>query len=505
VSSRHAAAPRGLIRKHAEGAPKWGGQGRFGRLFELDAAQFGQEALDKLATAMVAGFDPPRDGRDEEESGIPALYTYFGQFVDHDLTFDPEASFQKKKDVNALVDFRTPAFDLDSVYGRGPGDQPYMYDGDGTSFELGDPLSLGDDARDLLRSPAGRALIGDPRNDENAIVSQLHGLFQRFHNRLVRDGHSFDEAQLSLCHHYQYVVLHDFLPRIVSAKVLDGLKTGDKYDPFKLRLVDPTSPFMPVEFSGACYRYGHSMVRPGYRLNDAVLVPVFPVTPKDEQPFPEGLTGSRRMISDWGIDWGRFIDVELRRYNGTPAETFKRLQLAYRIDTSLVDPLGSLPPAVVAGPPRSLARRNLERGRQLKLPSGQAVATAMREKGLEVEILPDDKILVGKAIAGERKDPIVSIDEEFHGNCPLWTYVLAEAMQNQTVTDVPVEENRTRPPSVKITTPQLGPVGGRIVAEVILGLMFADLHSLLVKAPDWVPDARPGYRLKDFVNFALGK
>jgi hypothetical protein len=110
-----------------------------------------------------------------------------GQFIDHDLTFDPDASFQKQKDPDATEDFRTPAFDLDNVYGRGPGDQPYMYDTDQKSFLLGDPLFLGaDGARDLQRNGAGRALIGDPRNDENVIVSQLQGLFLRFHNRLVK-------------------------------------------------------------------------------------------------------------------------------------------------------------------------------------------------------------------------------------------------------------------------------------------------------------------------------
>ena len=103
-------------------------QGRFGRLFpDLPAAQFGSQdeseaRLGKLARAMVSPLDKPKDGPDDEESGIPALYTYFGQFVDHDLTFDPDASFQKQKDVDAKVDFRTPAFDLDNVYGRGPDD-----------------------------------------------------------------------------------------------------------------------------------------------------------------------------------------------------------------------------------------------------------------------------------------------------------------------------------------------------------------------------------------------
>src|SRR5205807_10087926 len=145
-----------------------------------------------------ADFDPPKDGTDEEESGIPALYTYLGQFIDHDLTFDPTSSLQKQNDPDALVDFRTPAFDLDNVYGRGPDDQPYMYDGS-NAFLLGDAISGGDpQAKDLPRNNANprRALIGDPRNDENTIVSQLQGLFLHFHNRTLKHNPSASFAQL---------------------------------------------------------------------------------------------------------------------------------------------------------------------------------------------------------------------------------------------------------------------------------------------------------------------
>src|SRR5262252_3313531 len=145
--------------------------------------QESEQNLLELGTAMSAAFDPPKDGKDDEESGIPALYTYLGQFIDHDLTFDPNSSLQKQNDPNALTDYRTPAFDLDCIYGRGPDDQPYMY-GPGGAFLVGEEIQGGQaGARDLVRGPNGRALTGDPRNDENAMVSQLHGLFHRFHNR----------------------------------------------------------------------------------------------------------------------------------------------------------------------------------------------------------------------------------------------------------------------------------------------------------------------------------
>src|SRR5450432_4294162 len=171
MSARHGLPLRGL--DSAQRSPLF--QGRFGRMFRsLPAARFGKDDtgslanLDALGAAMTSSFDPPKDGKDDEESGIPALYTYLGQFIDHDITFDPASSLQMQDDPDALTDFRTPAFDLDNIYGRGPDDQPYLYDG-GDSFLLGTPLTGWTDtkAADLPRNNANpsRALIGDPRND----------------------------------------------------------------------------------------------------------------------------------------------------------------------------------------------------------------------------------------------------------------------------------------------------------------------------------------------------
>ena len=498
MSSRHSQPVRGLM--STKTSPMF--QGRFGRMFRsLHAATFGKtdrENLAKLAAlgeAMSADFDPPTDGKDPEESGIPALYTYFGQFVDHDITFDPASSLQQQNDPDALTDFRTPAFDLDNVYGRGPGDQPYLYDGDKLFF-LGEPLQGGDkNARDLPRNNANppRALIGDPRNDENAIVSQLQGLFLRFHNRTVKDNPAlaFAEIQKRVRYHYQYVVLHDFLPRIVHSGVLNELKTDGHYDRGKLKFFHwRNDPFMPIEFSVAAYRLGHSMIRPGYRLNDDLLLPIFPV-PK--QGFPKGLSGFGEMSLDQGIDWGRFIDVDIRSND----DDQNRLQFAYRIDTSLVNPLHDLPQAVASNP-SSLAQRNLERAWRLGLPSGQSVAQAMR-----IEPLDDTEILIGKAVDDPKppNDNILSVaDGAFAKNCPLWTYILAEAMHFSKSVKIPVKEKGTR-----VNTPRLGPVGGRIVAEVFLGLIFGDPASLLNLHPHWHPTQSRKYALRDFVNYALGR
>jgi hypothetical protein len=499
MSAKHAMPLRGLMSTGR--SPLF--DGKFGRMFRsLEPASFGRSEADniahltKLGVAMSSEADPAKDGKDDEESGIPALYTYFGQFIDHDLTFDPASSLQKQNDPDALVDFRSPAFDLDNVYGRGPDDQPYMYDG-GDTFLLGSPLQGGIDpgARDLPRNSAKvpRALIGDPRNDENTIVSQLQGLFLRFHNRTVADnkGIAFADAQRLVRFHYQYIVLHDFLPRIIQSDVLSQLMTDGQFDRDRLRFYHPHhGAFMPVEFSVAAYRLGHSMIRPGYRLNDKVLLPIFP-TPDQ----PEGLTGFRTMNPAWGIDWGRFIDIDQRPYDGDDAVKAKRLQFAYRLDTALVNPLSNLPASVASDPPPSLAQRNLLRGWRLGLPSGQQVAHRMG-----VRPLSDEKIVLGQGVDTPDKPlpSITTVSPVFAGNCPLWAYIFAEAMQHKTPVRIPVSENIT------VSTPQLGPVGGRLVAEVFLGLMFNDNHSLLNLAPNWQPASGAGYALRDFVRYALG-
>ena len=512
MHSHHGKPLRGLSRTPA--SPNY--QGRFGRMFRsLPTAHYGRTDADSRAALMTLGalmtakLDEPKDGADPEESGIPALYTYFGQFIDHDLTFDPMTTLMKHSDPDALTDFRTPAFDLDNVYGRGPNDQPYMYD-NGPKFLLGELLDNG--APDLPRNNAtpSRALIADPRNDENSIVSQFQALLLRFHNRVVDDnpGLDFLEIQKIVRFHYQWVILNDFLPRIVSTSVLNELKTHDKYEKENLKFYHwRHEPFMPVEFSVAAYRFGHSMVRPGYRLNDddTTILPIFPLPPN----FPEGLTGFQKMKANRGIDWGRFIDIDKRSY-GTDKEfdanTKKRLQFAYRIDTSLVNPLSQLPSTVVADAPPSLPQRNLIRSFELGLPSGQDIARAMG-----VTPIPDDRIIIGKAVDKpdntgddpDQKGSIGAIKElkPFQGKCPLWTYILAEAFWNQTTVDIPVTDKK------KITTPQLGPVGGRIVAEVFLGMMFGDNDSLLEQDPSWRPTItnKRDFFLKDLVKYALGQ
>src|SRR5881628_2795152 len=244
---------RGLER--VPGSPQF--EGRFGRLFRtLPPARFDEEDLKSLASAMIAEAEArptSEDENDDEENtgtpddpGISAGVTYLGQFIDHDLTFDPASSLQKQDDPDALVDFRTPRFDLDCVYGRGPDDQPYLYEDDGVRMLLGRRLTGNPDdprTRDVPRnspdSGPRRALIGDPRNDENVIVSQLHAIFLRFHNRLVELFHGahsdFHTIQRLARWHYQWVVLHDFMPTIIGRDALRSIlphldePTSDRY------------------------------------------------------------------------------------------------------------------------------------------------------------------------------------------------------------------------------------------------------------------------------------
>jgi Animal haem peroxidase len=471
----------GLIRRSTQF------EGRFGRMFRtLPPAVFSVDALRDLARAMTAPFDDPtpEDQIDDEENvgtatdpGISAGYTYLGQFIDHDLTFDPVSSLQRQNDPDALIDYRTPRFDLDCLYGRGPDDQPYLYRDDGRTMLLGAPLTpnaTDPNPRGLPRNTPGfgdaaRALIGDPRNDENVIVSQLQSSMLRFHNRMagvLGASATFEEIQRMVRWHYQWVVLHDFLPTVAGKEIVDAVlghvQEGDTAtaQPPQLKFYKPEKEgFMPLEFSVAAYRFGHSMIRPIYRMNQDMKdrLPIFSTDGND-------LRGFRAFSPDLTIDWALFFPM-----TATTTNTGKsRVQPAYKIDTSLVNPLGGLPPSVAANP-SSLPERNLLRGLRLELPSGQDVARAMG-----IEPIPDDKLKIGKAT--EEQTPnnrsIVDIAPEFEGNAPLWYYILAEAQQQ----------------FVDNTTPiRLGKVGGRIVVEVFVGLMLADSHSYLRQNPNFHP------------------
>ena len=569
LTAAHGGGVRGAILPRR--SPQF--EGRFGRLFRtLPPAEFSIADLTLLAAenAMTAEAesqdglpaaaleDPQTKFHDpEENTGIDAGYTYLGQFIDHDITFDPASSLQKGNDPDGLIDYRSPRLDLDCLYGRGPDDQPYMYTSDGRKFLLGTQLTENghrSSARDLPRHEwqedtkgqqdggtrhFSRALIGDKRNDENVIVSQLQGAMLHFHNRLVDDlDLDFAEAQRMVRWHYQYVVLNDYLPRIVGKAMMDTiLPPGDgsatlasgphlKFYKFRDEL------FIPIEFSAAAYRYGHSMVRPIYRLNthlDGGDDPKKATADEKKRGLAgrffifagvarRGLNGFDKFPAQWAIDWSLFFDI-----NGSAARVGKeRVQPAYKIDPSLVNPLAFLPefslvtkasteqltlkklqPAPRPNAIANLALRNLERGLFMSLPSGQDVARAMGERALT-----DDELFVGKAAYDEAfvkksNKRLVDISANFAGKAPLWYYVLGEALAGWMAQVTATNSKGDAADRLPVT---LGPVGGRIVAETLVGLVWGDSHSYLAQDPNWAPAIKfAGERLQmgDIIKYAL--
>ena len=423
-SSGHSLMPRGL----AAGAIDGVRNGRFDRLIPATAHPAPEDAaLQALAKFMVTSFDEKgpavdKDGKPKPDRGKPintgevadenasidAAYTYFGQFVDHDLTLDPAGFGQSQKDVSGTVDFRTPALDLDCLYGGGPADQPSLYanasNGARHLLRLGKPIEgsgPGNIRHDLLRLPAVSAndtahlaVIGDKRNDENKIVAQFQAVMISLHNKIYEDSafhpgitdvkDRFDNTVRLVRWHYQWVVLHDFLlGHLLMPGAMKPL--GSIYHPH-LPLYDSVMakgrdyPFMPVEFSGGVYRLGHSMVRPSYSLSgdnihkgDSPRIDTFAAAGPDLRGFGVPIT------PDWLIDWGYFIDgVTPRKHNAD----YVLPQPSYRIDTRVGNPLSILPEFKdeTIRIQANLAYRNLSRGVGLGLPSGEEMASALNIK-----------------------------------------------------------------------------------------------------------------------------
>jgi len=495
-------------------------EGRFGRMFRnLDAAFFPEKALIALGQTMISGefaekfkdrkkADNALGEKDDEENlHIPAGYTYFGQFIDHDITFDPTSSLDRDNDPDALHNFRTPRLDLDSMYGTGPDDQPFLYSDDGMHLLLGDDISSDGKPRpDLPRNNSirARALTGDKRNDENKIISQLHVLFLRFHNAVLdrefakrKDdleavkgnrketaqikSEIFAETQRLVRWHYQWIVIHEYLPRVCGKKAVSDIMKGEDGSP-DLKFFKPKSDlgYLPVEFSGACFRFGHSMVRPSYHLNQFLIgkspvpnpqetahgklefnrIPIFSLVGGSGKKNLANLNSFDALPDKWGIDWAFFFDG-LGNGKNLP-------QHSYKIDSSLVDPLELLPDH--SGQPKerqSLANLNLIRGMRLGLPSGQSIAKRMGLVPLTDRKLFDKE--GGGDNADQRKTLLANRANGFVGKAPLWYYILREA-------------------EVLSDSAHLGPVGGRIVAEVLIGLVAHDRKSYLMVEPNWQPE-----------------
>jgi hypothetical protein len=492
AAARHGSAvPRGQTL-----APGTGG-GRFGRMFGfLPLRDPGAEAIWALFCLLKAKSEETSNFNDN----IPAGYTYLGQFIDHDITFDPTSMLGRDNDPRALVNFRTPRFDLDSLYGSGPKDQPFLYDWDceheGVKLLVGhnpDDLSLPCDLQpapvDLPRNQQGRALIGDARNDENLIVSQIHLLFIHFHNKVVDrlcEHHPhpkgmwlFEEARRIVRWHYQWIVVHDFLKRLVGQtmahRVLQPAAPGGAPTIERRFYTWQDEPFIPVEFSAAAFRCGHSMVRDEYppkKLPDTHNHPI--LRPHTDHGLHFG--GFRRLPQGIAIDWERFFNT-----------TLHAPEMSFKIDPRISPALFSLPSG-----DKPLPLLNLRRGRALGLPAGRDVARAMGVDPLSFEQLGLNDACLSTTCA----DTLLRAT-------PLWYYILCEAKE------LGMGEHAY---PIGLGGYSLGPVGGRIVAEVLVGLLEGDPQSYLRQWPAWTPadcrellshpEDRPILTMPDLVLFA---
>jgi hypothetical protein len=427
---------------------------------------------------------------------MTAGMTFLGQFLDHDLTLDPTSSLERQVDPEAIQNFRTPAFELDNVYGGGPNASPHLYDQNidhGLTSLLVEEnvgaaaVSVGGFKRyDVPRNSQNTAIISDPRNDENLILSQLQLAMLKFHNAVVahvkadlgmkNPNDIFAEAQRLVRWHYQWIIVNEFLPLTVGDKVMkDILKNGRKV--FKWR----NTPYIPVEFSVAAYRFGHSQVRPSYRSNFGLhpKTPLFmpatnPPTPPKNNPDAtqvfrlifnanlddtvedtEDLRGGKRSAKRF-IDWQTFFDFGDGRVRNNKI-----------IDAKLSTILFDLPGFSKKGEIPSLAQRNLFRHVTFGMPSGQSVAKAMKMTPLSSTDLQDLRAL------------------HLDAKTPLWYYILKEA-------------------EVQNSGKFLGEVGGRIVAEVFIGLLEGDSMSYLRQDREWLPTL-PSAKADDFKMIDLLK
>jgi hypothetical protein len=459
-----------------------------------------KKTRDDLVALGEAMADSGRDAAGD--SSCSAAYTYFGQFVDHDITLEKSAQPGMRPPVEPDLtplplqdtreqkkNMRAATLTLDSIYGL-PAPRK------GERMEIGKVTEINgtyepffrppgkDDENDLPRRRPDddprrdrEALIGDPRNDDNTIIAQLHVAFLRAHNALIDEGETFDGARSLLQQHYQHVVIHDFLKQIAEPSIVDDIvENGNRvYKP------DEDEFFMPLEFSVAAYRFGHSMVRAEYDFNLNFNRTTFPAS--------LGLLFGKTALSgelarapvtlpeNWIIEWENFFEG---------GQFFNK---ARKIDTQLVEPLQHLQNIEGEDEPdlaAKLAVRNLLRGYLLRMPTGQAVARALRKKLQGVRDIPVLSPQQIKDAAASNKQRRLLDDSGFDERTPLWYYILAEA-------------------AVLEGGECLGPVGSTIVAEVLVGLVRRSEHSIL-RADNWettLPSARRGmFALTDLLRLA---
>jgi hypothetical protein len=453
----------------------------YDRMFRgLPQGAYSRESLEELAKKMKGVPDPHRrSGRDSSGKQLerpPAGYTYLGQFIDHDLTLDLTPLEGAQPDETKTQNFRTPLLDLDHVYGGGPNLSPYLYKKHGTDspegaerFLIGTTEKKGDRKPledDLPRNSQGIALTADPRQDENVILAQLHVAFLKLHNLVIRDsklletyrnsGSDFVAAQRLVKWHYQWVVRKDFLETIVDLKTVDLVRIE------KAKRQSPPVDFkIPIEFSAAAFRFGHSMVRDEYDYNQA----------NPNAQLKELLDHTRAPLpAEWIISWNHFFLLpNAAHLNSAQGIDTKIAAGLYGLDVAkTIRPFSAPMPEMSSQPAgehhgvqiekeHRLPVRTLWRGAKMGLPSGQEVA-----KRLAIKPLTSAQLAKGLDAAILKKHP-------FHEDAPLWYYILREAELS--------DHKGAR----------LGPVGSHIVADVIIGALAADPDSYLSAPLEWKP------------------
>ncbi|WP_378942748.1 heme peroxidase family protein [Paracoccus sp. R86501] len=469
-------------------------------------------ALDALADSMAT------EATGESESALPPILTYFGQFIDHDITANTDREIEGLSVISGdfepmprdtveagISNLRDGSLGLDSLYGDKPGQGPFATKLAGlmrhptltnkmrlgTVADSGDgrPPLPADPAADLLRlgflldrgevteaeldalNPAlranfmgengpirTRAILGDGRNDENLLVAQLHVAFLRLHNKLADVAGSFEDARQLTQYHYQWLVLNEYLPAICAGDVADEVlaKGAPLYSNFydAHPSADPAQMPMPLEFSIAAFRFGHSMVRGGYDHNRffgtavegtnqiapfSTFRQLFEFTGNGRMPSPLTSDPKTSLPGNWVIEWDRMVHAETRNRSSR------------KIDTHLAEPLNDLlnepaEPAMM----KKLAQRNLRRAYRLNLPSAQSLADAINQTGLyrPIPILSPEQIRDGRDFM-----QAAGLDAA----TPLWFYVLREA---------------------ELTGGHhLGALGSHLVANTLVGLVTRDTSS----------------------------
>lgn len=433
---------------------------------------------------------------DDADGVIPAGYTYLGQFIVHDMTYlDP---------VTASRNLRSPALDLDSVLPEIDPDQFIS-----KIPELG-PASLGltssqEDVRlteDLRRDDEvyGKPIIADDRNDNFLPLSQSHLLLLKFYNaiaallgiRWTPDLKPDDHRRVRevWVKHFQYAVLHDYLPRIVGSETYRAVLQG------KRAIVHPESfprgaarqqcdddPWMPLEFATAFGRYGHSMIRHCYkpwnqkRVDEAVTVGDFMNV--SYRNSGDCLSSSGRAIpASWIHDW--FYLLDFSGIKGAPAG--QKPIMANLLDTNLAAPLGALPKRLLDNPGQpdppcplppsgdfNLAARTLMRVSWCHLKPAQDALKILNAHLTAIKAPPIDALTPHEICDATRtgEAAVFKRHPELLEKTPLWFYMLREAEK-------------------KACGRHLGPFGGRIVMETMHAAIEASSCSIL-DGTGWKP------------------